>query len=379
MKKHTFIKIAAATAVGVLALTGCSGGGGGGADVEIAPITNPVAGEVAEGTLDGVTFTFAGDGGTTQEGMMAAYLTPFAAASGAKLNEDSPQTLAKIQSQVDSGNIQWDMISSYGDAIARECGTLFEKLDMSKIDTSKVPQNLLGGTECGVPSISYAYLMVFNNDSYGTDGPKDWNDFFDTKKFPGTRTMYSGDGKIDGASVQAGAMASGWDPASEEWSTEWAEKGLDKIESIKEDIVFYGTGAQAQQMLESGEAKIGAVWNGRAVAAARNGAEITPVWNDWFVMIDYFAIVKGTKKAEAAYYAINYAYGPDQQAKWVEETAYSPLNTDAKPNIDEITETYLSSGDEKAKTSVDLQLAFWSDLDVVKPLQDRWASLVAGA
>lgn len=377
MKKHTIAKLTAATAVGMLALTGCSGGGS--EPVEITPISDPVAGEVPEGVLDGVTMTFAGDGGTTQEGQMTAFFTPFAEASGATFNQDSPQTLAKIQSQVDTGSIQWDFISSFGDAVARECGTLFEKLDMSKIDTSKVPENLLGKTECGVPSISYAYLMVYNTGEFGDSGPQTWKDFFDTEKFPGTRAFYSGDGKIDGGSVQAGAMAAGWDPAAEEWSAEWAEKGLDEIEKIKDDIVFYGTGAQAQQMLESGEAKLGAVWNGRAVAAARNGAEIAPVWNEWLVMIDYFAIVKGSPNAEAAYYAINYAYGAEQQAKWVEETAYSQLNTDAKPQIDELTTEYLSSGDEKAATSVDLELDFWSDLDTIKPLQDRWASLVAGA
>lgn len=374
--KKALLKTAALAAAGALVLTGCSGGG---EAAPIPPLTDPVAGADAAGVLDGVTLTFAGDGGTTQEGQMTAFFTPFAASSGATFNQDAPQTLAKVQSQVESGNIQWDFISSFGDAIARECGTLFEELDMSKIDTSKVPENLLGGTKCGVPSISYAYLMVFNTDEFGENGPKTWADFFDLKKFPGTRTLYSGDGKIDGGSVQAGAMAAGWNPETDEWSVEWAEKGLDKIDSIKNDLVFYGTGAQAQQMMEAGEAKIGGLWNGRAVAAARNGAAIQPVWNEWMVMIDYFAIVKGAKNAEAAYYAINYAYGAEQQATWVEETAYSPLNTDAKPEIDELTKSYLSSGDDKLATSIGLELDFWSDLEVIKPLQDRWAGLVAGA
>ncbi|MFC7766969.1 type 2 periplasmic-binding domain-containing protein [Leucobacter soli] len=89
------------------------------------PLTDPVAGEVAEGVLQGVTLTYAADGGTTQEAQMNAFFKPFADASGATVNEDSPQTLAKIQAQVDTGSYQWDFVSSYGDQISRECGVLF--------------------------------------------------------------------------------------------------------------------------------------------------------------------------------------------------------------------------------------------------------------
>lgn len=375
--KNTFAKLTAVAAVSMLALTGCSGGGG--ETVEVEPISNPVAGEVPAGVLDGVTMTFAGDGGTTQDAQTVGFFNSFAETSGATLNQDSPQTLAKIQSQVDSGNIQWDFISSFGDAIARECGTLFEELDMSKLDTSNVPENLMGGTKCGVPSIVYGTVLAYNTEEYGSNAPKNWADFFDTEKFPGTRALYSGDGKIDGSTVQAAALAAGWDPQADEWSEEWAAKGLDKIDSIKSDIVFYGTGAQAQQMLESGEAKMAGVWSGRALAAARNDAPVEVAWDQWVSLIDYFAIVKGSPNTEAAYYAINYSLGAEQQAKWVEESGYSPTNVNAKPDVDELTQSFILTSDERQATAVDLALDFWSDIDTVQPLQDRWAALVAGA
>ncbi|WP_347352282.1 extracellular solute-binding protein [Intrasporangium sp.] len=342
------------------------------------PITKPVAGEVAQGVLKGHTVTYAADGGTTQDAQMKAFFTPFAETSGVKFNQDSPQTLAKIQTQVNSKNYQWDFVSATGDTVARNCGTLFEKLDMTKIDTSQVPKDLLGWTACGVPSIAYAIVQVYNTGTFGANGPKTWADFFDVKKFPGTRAVYSGDGVIDSATVQAASIAAGWDPATP-FTADWANKGLDTLEKIKDSIAFYSTGSQAQQMLESGEAKIGAVWNGRALAAEKNGTKLTPTWDHWISIVDQFAIIKGTPNAEVAYYAINYAMGAKQQAKWTELSGYSPVNSKAKPQVDDLTQKYITTTPDRAATSVPVQLDFWKDTEAVKPLQDRWSALVAGA
>ncbi|WP_157962510.1 extracellular solute-binding protein [Homoserinimonas sp. OAct 916] len=360
--------------VGALVLTGCSQG----ASTEpIPPVTNPVAGQVADGILKGQTVTYAADGGTTQDAQMKAFFTPFAEASGVTINQDSPQTLAKITAQVQSKNYQWDFVSAVADTVARNCGVLFEKLDMAKIDTSQVPDGLLGGTECGVPSIPYAIVQVYDTGEFGANGPVTWADFFDVAKFPGTRAIYSGDGVIDSATVQAGSIAAGWDPKTP-YTADWANKGIDQIEKIKNNIAFYTTGAQAQQMLESGEAKLGAVWNGRALAAEKNGTKLTPTWDNWISIVDQFAIIKGTPKSEIAYYAINYAMGAEQQAKWTELSGYSPVNKNAKPNIDDLTKKYITTTPERAATAVPVQLDFWKDEAAVSALQDRWSSVVAG-
>ncbi|RRJ87004.1 extracellular solute-binding protein [Gulosibacter macacae] len=375
MKKLT--KIAALAAVSALALTGCAGGGGGTPGATVPAITSPTLGSVPADILAGQSITFAGDGGTTQDAMMSAWFTPFSTESGVTFAQDSPQTLAKIESQVNSGNIQWDFVSSYADTIERHCGTLFEELDMSKIDTSKVPSSV-PVLKCGVPSIVYGVNIVYNTDTFGDNGPTTWADFFDTEKFPGKRTFYNGDSQIDAPIVQGAAIASGWDPKTP-FTAEWANKGLDLIETIADDVVFYGTGAAAQQMLESGEAVIGAVWTGRSLKAEQNGANLTATWNDWIAVTDYFAIVKGTTKSEIAYYAINYALGAEQQAGFTEATGYAPANVDSKPNVDEVTEKYLVTGEDKAASAVPVAVEFWADADAVAPLQDRWSAIIAGA
>lgn len=371
MNKVLRVTVIAVAATGLLA--GC----GGGSSEPVPPLTEPTLGSVPDGILSGHAFTFAGDGGTTQDGMVSSWFDPFADASGVSFSQDSPQTNAKIQSQVESGNIQWDLVSTYAEQVERDCGTLFEELDMSKIDTSKIPPSVPELT-CGVPSIIYGVAIVFNTDTFGQNGPKNWADFFDTTKFPGKRTFYNGDGQIDAPIVQGAAIAAGWDPSTP-FTAEWAGKGLDKIEEIADSVVFYNTGASAQQLLESGEAVMGAVWTGRALAAQKNGAPIQATWDSWISVTDYFAIVKGTTNAEIDYYAINFALGAEQQAAFTEATGYSPANVDAKPNIDEMTQSYLVTDPDKAATSTPVNTAFWSQTEQVLPLQDRWSAIVAGA
>lgn len=373
--KNTLTLLAALTTC-TLALSGC---GSTQNSEPVPPNSNPVAGEAPAGILKGHTLTYAGDGGTTQQAQLDAFFTPFAKQTGVNFKQDSPQTLAKIQTQVESGNIQWDFISSWADAIERECGTLFEKLDTSKIDTSQIPEKLLSKTECGIPSIVYATVLAYNEDKIDGKTPQNWEDFFNLKQYPGKRALYSGDGKIDGSTVQAAALAAGWNPQTEPWTTAWAEAGLDKIDSIKDELIFYSTGAQSQQMLESGEVAMAGVWNGRALAATKNGANVKVAWQQFVALIDYFAIVKGTPNLEAAYYAINYTLGKQQQEQWAEKSGYSPTNTEAKPGLDKQTSEYILTTPERQQQAVDVQLDFWSDTETVEPLQNRWAALVAGA
>lgn len=366
-------KKTAAIAIALMTITACSSAPA----AEVEPLTNPVLGEVPEGALSGATFTFAGDGGTTQEAMASAYLEPFAKESGVTLAQDSPQTLAKLEAQINSGNIQWDVVTSYADSIERECGTYFETLDKSKLDTSKIPDSV-PVLDCAVPSIIYGVNIVYNTDVYGDNGPETWEDFFDTEKYPGKRTFYNGDGKVDAALVQAGAIAAGWDPSTP-FTVEWANKGLDKIESIADSVIFYSTGASAQQLLESGDASIGAVWTGRSLQAAKNGAPIKATWNQWIGITDYFAIVKGSPNMEVSYYFLNYALGAEQQAAFTEASGYAPANVDAVPEVDELTKEYMVTTPDKSESSVPVDAEFWSDRDVVSPLQDRWSAIVAGA
>lgn len=122
MNNTRILCLAAAAAIGMV----------GGAHAE-----GPVAGETAEGSLAGKTLTFVSYGGIYQDGQVKA-LDDFVAKSGVTLLSDGPTENAKIQAQVEAGNVMWDVVDTGDFTPFVHCGTLFQKLDFTKIDVSKI-------------------------------------------------------------------------------------------------------------------------------------------------------------------------------------------------------------------------------------------------
>ncbi|MBL3685914.1 extracellular solute-binding protein [Leucobacter zeae] len=352
-----------------LLMTACSGG------AQEAPPTDrdfgtPVAGEVAEGVLDGTTLTYAGPGGIFQEGQDEAIWQPFAQASGATMQMDAFDS-GKLKAMVDSGNVAWDLVDTSQVDTARNCGTLYEKIDRSKIDTSQLPEGTLTD-DCMVPNVMYGFVIAYNTEAFGDNPPTSAADFFDTKQFPGKRTVPATT-YVDPQNLEFPLMADGIAP--EDLEPGHIEQAIEKYRSLGDDGIQWTTGAQAQQQLESGEAVMGYVWSGRGYGAAEAGAPIAPVWDEWLVAIDSSAIPKGAKDPEASHAAINYFLGADQQAGMSELNAMSPVNVDAKPEVDEVLDAWLAS--PHFETGTQSNIDFW--VEHYDEMAAAWAGWVTGA
>lgn len=344
--------------VGSLALAatliGCSGGG---APVEVDLGDGPpVAGTVKAGALDGVTLTLASWGGIYQEGMVKAASVPFAADSGAKMLDDGPTEYAKIKAQVDSKQVSWDIVDTDIIWADKQCGDdgLLMDLDTSIVDTSNAPAGLVG--KCYVPAMQYGYVIMYNADKYST-APTGWADFFDTKKFPGKRAIAGfediGPGVYEGALLADGVAADKLYPLD-------MDRAYDKLEGIRSDLIYWKTGAESQQMIESGEADMALVWSGRGFAAVENGANYKPVWNQALVIADALAVPKNAKNPAAAFAYINYYLGAQQQATLSELTSYSPVHKDAKPKLSDLGQQYLTTSPEIAAQMVQTDAGWWA-------------------
>ena len=356
----------AAVALGAAALlTGCQSVAG--APQQTYDLGTPVSGEVPEGVFDGVTLTFAGSGGMVQDAMNEAAFTPFAETSGATMLQDAYDP-GKLKAMVEGGNTTWDLTNPNQFDTARFCGTLFEKLDYSQIDVSKVPEGTITD-ECMVPNILYGLLFVYNTEAFGDNPPTSAADFFDTAKFPGKRSV-SASPYVDPQLFEFAMVADGKDTSA--ITTDDIAPALDKYRGLGSDIITWSSGSQAQQQLESGEAVMALVWSGRGYLAAKSGATIAPVWQDWMVMVDSTAIPKGSKNTQAAMAAINYYGGAQQQTTLAELTSYGPVNVEATPDLsgqlgDWMTTEHLDTGH---RPNVD----FW--VQNYDALNAAWASWV---
>lgn len=202
----------------------------------------PPAGTIVDGSLKGKTLTFVSYGGIYQDGQAAA-LKDFVDKSGVTLLNDGPTEIAKLQAQVESGNVTWDVVDTADLPPYVHCGTLFQKLDLSKLDISHIPPGQVG--ECSVPAMNYGMILMYKNDAYKDNPPKDWKDFFDTEKFPGTRAI-DGSGDPIGALIEQGVIADGGTVV--DMTPADIDKGIAKIKALGPDTIFWKTGAESQQL-----------------------------------------------------------------------------------------------------------------------------------
>lgn len=314
----------------------------------------PQAGTVKADALKGVTLTFVSYGGIYQEGQTKAAVDPFATESGARILQDGPTDNAKIKAQVDSGNVTWDVIDSTNVFTAQHCGELFMPIDTSIVDVSKIPPSAKTD-ECSVPAMQYGLIVVYNTEKFGANPPKSWADFYDSARFPGKRAIRELDpGVLEGALLADGVAPDKMYPID-------VDRALRKISSIRGDIVFWTTGANAQQLIESGQVDMALVWSGRAYSAVKNGAPFAPMWNQWMPEADTITVPKGAKNPKASMALINYYLGAQQQAKLTELTSYSPINIDSKPQLDDLAKSFLTTSPERAKDRFPLDIAWWSE------------------
>lgn len=360
--------LAACGLVATLTLTAC--GGNAPAPTASRDLGTPVAGQIKPGSLQGTTLTFASSGGLYQEGHMKAVWKPFAEESGATMLEDTFDP-AKTQAMVDAGQVSWDIVNAGNIQGTMACGTTYQKLDKSQIDFSKIPEGLIAD-ECSVPSILYGDVLVYNTDLFGANPPTSFADFFDTEKYPGKRGVNMTT-SVEPEILEIALQADGVDLSS--LQPEHIDRAVNKYKSLGSDLVGWTSGAQAQQQLESGEVVMSIVWSGRGFGAAKAGAPVAAMWDEWKVMTDSLLVPTGVKDPQAAFAGLNYFLGAEQQAKSAEETSYSPVNVDAKPDVPEQTAEWFVT--TKLATGTPRNAGFWSDN--FDALNKAWGDWVTGS
>ncbi|AIO94411.1 bacterial extracellular solute-binding family protein [Burkholderia pseudomallei 576] len=209
----------------------------------------------AAGAQAADSIVFTSWGGTTQSSQDKDWAKPFTKATGINVMMDGPTDYGKLKAMVDSGNVTWDVVDVEGDfAYAAQKAGLIEPIDYSVVKKDELDPRFVSPAAVG--SFYYAFVLGFNKASFKGAQPSAWADLFDTKRFPGKRTFYkwSAPGVLEIALLADGVPVNKLYPLD-------LDRAFKKLDSIKSDIVWWGGGAQSQQLLASGEAPI--CWRGR--------------------------------------------------------------------------------------------------------------------
>ena len=272
-------------------------------------------------------------GGSYGKAQDRALFTDASNHSGIAINRESGASMTKTCLQVQSGSVTWDLVvTGSGGAAAAAADGCLEKIDYSVVDVSDFYPGLY--TDYCVGSDVFATVMAWNTDKYGEPGspgaPSSWADFWDVKKFPGTRAYRANN--VDGA-LEPALMADGVPPEKvyEVLATpEGKRRAINKIRELKPHIaVFWGSGAQQAQLMKDAEVDMSTGWNGRFDNAKKDGAKVGYTFNQALINYDCFAMPKGAPNKEVAMRFLAEVSKPQYQANLPFYITYGPTNRKA--------------------------------------------------
>jgi putative spermidine/putrescine transport system substrate-binding protein len=317
-------------------------------------------------SLRGTTVVFASWGGAYQEAQKICYCDPFSAETGARVVQDGPMNTARFRTMIESGTPDWDVADiTINTLFSGVQENMFEKIDTSIVDTGRIAPQFVH--EYGIGCIAWSYNLAFNTKTFPAGRrPTAWADLFDTRKFPGKRTML--DQPV--ANLEAALMADGVKP-TDLYPLD-VERALKKIDSIKAQTIFWTTNSQSQQLFVDEEVSVGIILNGRAYDASKKGADIGIAWEGNIQSVDYLVVPRGSRNKNAAMQLINTMTKAENQSKLANMIAYAPTNPAAFANIDPALTPWLSTSPENSSRGFVINAEWWRQNE--RRMMERWAA-----
>ena len=289
----------------------------------------------------GTSLTVISWGGSYGQAVTKAYLEPFAAATGIEVRvDDYNGGLAQIRAQVETGNVHWDVVDlEMADAVAGCDEGILEPIDVALLapaaDGTPAADDFLPDTllECGVGMLFYSTIYAYNAERLEDDVPTTIDDFFDLERFPGRRGMR----RVPLVNLEFALIADGV-PVSEVYATLDTPEGLDrafrKLDTIKDQVVWWEAGAQPPQMLADGEVVMSTAYNGRIFnAQVIEDQPFVIVWDGQVLDVGPIGIVAGTPDLEPALELVKFASQASSMAAVGSYIAYSPVRRSGQPLI----------------------------------------------
>ncbi|MGH7104137.1 MAG: polyamine ABC transporter substrate-binding protein [Acetobacteraceae bacterium] len=265
-------------------------------------------------------------GGSYQDAQSKALFQPAAKALGITVKEETYSGLAELELHAKTHTVTWDVVSS-GSGTAARAGSegILEKLDYGVIDVA----DFLPGTAQPyfVGGDVFSTVVAWNTKTYGENGPQNWVDFWDVKKFPGARSYRNA------VTLELPLIADGV-PMDQVYEVLSAPGGMTraikKLAELKPHIaVWWSSGAQSAQLMKDGAVDMIAGWNGRFDDAAKAGAKVAYTFNQGMLDYDCFVIPKGAPHGELAMKFLAEISKPQYQAALTRYITYSPTNKKA--------------------------------------------------
>ena len=309
-----------AALLGAAAVVLATGVGAGSASSSTPPATAPT-GSAAPGPELSGDLVFTGFGGALGDAEKQAFFDGFMKLHP-KVNViyDEGADFAKLKAMVETGNVTWDVYT--GDLYAPDPSAFFEKIDCTVVPCDQIIDDT-NVSEYVQIYYTYSNIITYDPAKFPDGHPTTWAEFFDTTKFPGKRALPQS--SFNAITMFTIALLADGVPIDQMYPMD-LERAAKKLDTIKDDIVFFETNAQCPQLIRDGEAAVGMCLTGRVVNAIKDGASLEMEWNENISGSGAVSIVKGTKNPAAAQAFVAYMLGADTNPLLSNYIAYGPTN-----------------------------------------------------
>ena len=291
------------------------------------------------------TMTIVSWGGAYSASQQGAYHDPYAANTGITIvnDESSSEAVAKLRAMSEAGNITWDLVDVEAADAIRLCD---EGLAM-EIDHDEMLAPAADGTsasedfgdsiisDCFIPQIVFSTTVGYRTDMVGETPPTDICAIFDTTTYPGKRAL----AKKPLANVEWALLCDGVakDDIYDVLATpEGQDQAFAKLDTIKDDVIWWSAGAETPQLLADGEVVMGSTFNGRLFSAiAEQNQPIGMLWDAQMLDFDGWIVPAGLSDERLARVKDYLFFATDtqrlaDQAKYI---SYGPARASSAPLV----------------------------------------------
>ncbi|MER8798526.1 ABC transporter substrate-binding protein [Mesorhizobium sp. M0984] len=318
-------------------------------------------------------------GGDYGKANIEAYVKPFEAETGIKVTAiTSDFDPAQLELMTTTNSVTVDVVA-LGTA---DHGTAVRKEHLEKIDYSIYKKEELDGIadfakgSFGIAQGVYSWVMVYNTETFPANKPRpaSWAEFWDVERFPGVRTLTSGQW---GTGPWEEALLADGVPVDQLYPMD-IDRVFASLDKIKPHIRKWWTfGSEIQQIMHDKLADLASSYDGRAQLLVAQGAPIEINWNQAKLTWDYWAIPKGSPNARNAQKFIELASRADRQAAFAQLFPFGPSNLNAFKLMPEEVGRKLPSHPDRMATSFPRNANWYAEvgpdgISNVERLVQRW-------
>lgn len=318
-------------------------------------------------------------GGAYSKSQLRAYHEPYSAKTGVTIlnDESSPEAVAKLRAMNEAGSVTWDVVDVVASDAIRLCDEgLAEEIDADSMlaaapdgtPASKDFGELLV-SDCFIPQIVYSTTFGYRTDLVGSKPPKSVCAVFDTKAYPGKRSLE----KRPINNMEWALMCDGV-AKKDVYKVLETEKGqnraLAKLDTIKDDVIWWSAGADTPQLLADGEVVMGSTYNGRLFSVIEEQKQpVAMLWDAQVFDLDGWIIPTGLsdeRKARAFDYIL-FATDTQRLADQAKYISYGPARKSSAPLVGKHADLgiemapHMPTDPENAKNTLLYNYEFWAD------------------